>query len=98
MPVDLIDRADAQASAPGAPDPDAPRADDADDADGVAGAVSSAHVAASTPPRVIRGALILLSTQRVTWAASLLLVIFVPRLLDSHALGEYQMAVSLEGV
>ena len=54
--------------------------------------------AASTTHRVIRGALILLSTQPVTWAASLLLVIFVPRLLDSRALGEYQMAVSLEGV
>jgi len=55
-------------------------------------------VASSTTRRVIRGALILLSTQPVTWAASLLLVIFVPRLLVSRALGEYQMAVSLEGV
>ena len=55
-------------------------------------------MASSTTHRVIRGALILLSTQPLTWAASLLLVIFVPRLLDSRALGEYQMAVSLEGV
>lgn len=54
--------------------------------------------ATSATQRVIRGALLLLSTQPVTWASSLLLVIFVPRYLDSRSLGEYQMAVSLEGV
>lgn len=57
-----------------------------------------AQVASSTTQRVIRGALILLTTQPITWASSLLLVIFVPRLLDSRSLGEYAMAVSLEGV
>jgi O-antigen/teichoic acid export membrane protein len=94
MPLDLMDRADADAPAQIVPDPGATRADNADGD----GAVSSAHVANNTTRRVIRGALILLSTQPVTWAASLLLVIFVPRLLDSRALGEYQMAVSIEGV
>jgi O-antigen/teichoic acid export membrane protein len=94
MPLDLMDRADADVPAQAAPGAGAVRAEDADGD----GAVSSAHVANTTTRRVIRGALILLSTQPVTWAASLLLVIFVPRLLDSRALGEYQMAVSLEGV
>jgi O-antigen/teichoic acid export membrane protein len=95
MPVDLIDRADAPASAQDVPAPRAPQADKPAGADNAA---SAEHVAASTTHRVIRGALILLSTQPATWAASLLLVVFVPRLLDSRALGEYQMAVSLEGV
>lgn len=95
MPVDLIDRADAERPAQAAPTPGLA---DADGSDGDDGAMSSSHVASSTTRRVIRGALILLSTQPVTWAASLLLVIFVPRLLDSRELGEYQMAVSLEGV
>jgi O-antigen/teichoic acid export membrane protein len=72
-------------------EPDAARAA-ADDAAG------DRHVASSTTHRVIRGALILLSTQPVTWASSLLMVIFVPRLLDSRALGEYQLAASLSGV
>jgi O-antigen/teichoic acid export membrane protein len=95
MPVDLIDRADAERPTLATPNPGAA---DADGPDGGDGAMSSAHVASSTTHRVIRGALILLSTQPLTWAASLLLVIFVPRLLDSRQLGEYQMAVSLEGV
>jgi O-antigen/teichoic acid export membrane protein len=95
MPVDLIDRADAESSAQTALGVGAAHADDPDGGDG---AVSSAHVASSTTRRVIRGALILLCTQPVTWAASLLLVIFVPRLMDSRELGEYQMAVSLEGI
>lgn len=108
MSVDLLDRAEA-----GQPDPDRPpvaphdvpstRGDDGSGVSGSNGASSDQagntdHLAASATRRVIRGALILLSTQPVTWAASLLLVIFVPRLLDSGALGEYQLAYSLSSL
>jgi O-antigen/teichoic acid export membrane protein len=92
MPMDLMDRAEARA-----PDPDGSGAGVEGRGAGH-GSDNSAHVASSATHRVIRGALILLSTQPVTWACSLLLVIFVPRLMDSRSLGEYQMAVSLEGV
>src|SRR5690349_4949607 len=98
MHPDLMDRADAPVSAHDAPSRGAALVDKARDADGADDAVSAANVAASNTHRVIHRALILLSTQPLTWAASLLLVIFVPRLLDSRSLGEYQMAISLEGV
>lgn len=102
MSVDLLDRAET-----GQPEPDRPPAAKSVDAGDEAGGgdrvsddagASVDHVAASATRRVIRGALILLSTQPVTWASSLLMVIFVPRLLDSRALGEYQLAYSLAGV
>lgn len=49
----------------------------------------------STTRRVLGGALMLLSTQPITWASSLLLTIFIPRLLDSRSLGEFTIAVTL---
>jgi O-antigen/teichoic acid export membrane protein len=44
---------------------------------------------------VMRGALALLSTQPLTWGASLLTTALVPRLLGAEALGEYTFAFSL---
>ena len=44
-----------------------------------AAAVDLPEVGASTTRRVMRGALMLLSTQPITWAASLAMTIFVPR-------------------
>jgi O-antigen/teichoic acid export membrane protein len=58
----------------------------------------SSQVAMSTTSRVMRGALLLLSTQPITWASSLLLTIFIPRLLDSRSLGEYTVAATLAGL
>src|SRR6266511_1001761 len=49
----------------------------------------------STTRRVLGGALMLLSTQPITWTSSLLLTIFIPRLLDSRSLGEFTIAVTL---
>jgi O-antigen/teichoic acid export membrane protein len=47
---------------------------------------------------VARGALALLSTQPLTWTASLLAAILVPRYLGAQALGEYATAVAAAGL
>jgi O-antigen/teichoic acid export membrane protein len=47
---------------------------------------------------VIRGALALLSTQPLTWGASLLLAIVVPRLLGADLLGQYAIVVTISGL
>ena len=59
---------------------------------------AGSDMALAGPPttrRVISGALTLLSTQPITWTSSLLLTIFIPRLLDGRSLGEYTIAVTL---
>ncbi len=58
---------------------------------------------APPPPRhhvsvgesIARGALALLSTQPLTWGASLLAAAVVPRLLGAQALGQYAVAISI---
>jgi len=60
--------------------------------------VDPSEAGASTIHRVMRGALLLLSTQPITWACSLLMTIFIPRLLDSRSFGEYTVAVTLSGL
>ncbi len=47
---------------------------------------------------VARGALALLSTQPLTWAASLLTTIVVPRLLGADALGEFTIAFTISNL
>jgi O-antigen/teichoic acid export membrane protein len=47
---------------------------------------------------VVRGALALLSTQPITWAASLLLATVVPRLLGSDLLGQYAIVITISGM
>ena len=58
----------------------------------------AAPVGVSTTRRVLRGALLLLSTQPITWASSLLMTIFIPRLLDSRSLGEFTVAITFSGL
>jgi O-antigen/teichoic acid export membrane protein len=45
---------------------------------------------------IVRGALANFSAQPLTWAASLLMAIAVPRLLGSEALGEYTVAFTIQ--
>jgi O-antigen/teichoic acid export membrane protein len=47
---------------------------------------------------VMRGAMALFSTQPLTWAASLLTVIFLPQLLGDHDLGQYAVALNTAGM
>ena len=47
---------------------------------------------------VVRGALALLSTQPLTWGASLLLATVVPRLLGSDLLGQYAIVITISGM
>src|SRR5581483_1351798 len=75
-----------------------PRADALEIAVAVASSAAGSEAGASTTHRVMRGALLLLSTQPITWACSLAMTIFVPRLLDSRSLGEYSVAVTLSGL
>jgi O-antigen/teichoic acid export membrane protein len=60
--------------------------------------IDPSETGASPIHRVMRGALMLLSTQPITWASSLLMTIFIPRLLDSRSFGEYTVAVTLSGL
>jgi O-antigen/teichoic acid export membrane protein len=54
------------------------------------------HGSESSPVRsVAKGALALLSTQPLTWAASILSIIFVPRYLGDVAMGQYTVALTL---
>src|SRR6476469_3581321 len=45
--------------------------------------------------RVVKNASILMATQLITWALSLLLVIFLPRYLGAAAVGEFAIAGSI---
>lgn len=47
---------------------------------------------------IVRGALALLSTQPLTWAAGFLLTLFLPRYLGDTGLGVYALAVSIAGI
>jgi O-antigen/teichoic acid export membrane protein len=47
---------------------------------------------------VLRGALALLMTQPITWAASLLATAFVPRYLSDRELGQYAVALTVAGL
>jgi PST family polysaccharide transporter len=47
---------------------------------------------------IVRGALALLSAQPMTWVAGLLTTMFMPRYLDSHAVGELTIAVTVAGL
>ena len=47
---------------------------------------------------VLRGALALISTQPLTWAATFFATVFVPRLLGAEGLGHYSVALTLSGV
>src|SRR5690242_10204166 len=58
----------------------------------------TSQAGASTIHRVMRGALMMLSTQPITWACSLAMTIFIPRLLDSHSFGEYTVAATLSSL
>ena len=49
----------------------------------------------SPAARVMRGATALLSTQPLTWAATLLTIVFMPRYLDSAALGQWSLVVTV---
>jgi O-antigen/teichoic acid export membrane protein len=53
---------------------------------------------ASIGDSVIRGALAMLSTQPITWGASLLAAAFVPRLLGAEALGQVSFAMSIAAI
>jgi O-antigen/teichoic acid export membrane protein len=53
---------------------------------------------ASIGDSVIRGALAMLSTQPITWAASLLAAAFVPRLLGAQSLGQLSFAMSVAAI
>lgn len=47
---------------------------------------------------IARGAAALLSTQPVTWAATFLTTVFVPRFLGAEGLGQYTVALTLAGI
>lgn len=47
---------------------------------------------------VARGAMALISTQPLTWAATFLATVFVPRLLGADGLGQYSVALTLSGI
>jgi len=48
--------------------------------------------------RVVRGALIILSTQPLTWAARLALTILIPSLLGDRGLGQYAVALTISAL
>jgi O-antigen/teichoic acid export membrane protein len=56
------------------------------------------HDARSAVQRVLAGALTLLSTQPITWACSLLTAVYLPRLIDGQAYGEYGIAAAFTGL
>lgn len=63
------------------------------------GDASPKAVAPETATRsVLRGALALVSTQPLTWAASLLSAILVPHYLGATSLGQYSIAMSVAGL
>ena len=45
--------------------------------------------------RVVKNASILMATQLITWALSLLLVVFLPRYLGAAAVGQFAIAGSI---
>src|SRR3954451_1897968 len=45
--------------------------------------------------RVVKNASILMATQLITWALSLLLVVFLPRYLGAAAIGQFAIAGSI---
>jgi O-antigen/teichoic acid export membrane protein len=47
---------------------------------------------------VLHGVLAILATQPITWAASLLATVFVPRYLTDRELGQYAVAVTIAGL
>jgi O-antigen/teichoic acid export membrane protein len=47
---------------------------------------------------VLRGAASLLSAQPITWAASLLTTVFVPRYLNAHDLGQFAVVATIAGL
>ena len=73
--------------------PAAPRGDEPRSAPESSSA-AGARDAASTIRRVIGGIMALLSTQPITWAATLLLTISLPRYLDARSFGELGIAVA----
>lgn len=84
-----------------APEPAAtqapPEADRSPDPEPETGAETGQH-STSSVRRVIGGALALLSTQPITWAASLLVVAYVPRYLDASTMGEWAILNALSGL
>jgi len=56
------------------------------------------HASQSTIRRVVGGAMVLLSTQPITWAATLLLTVYLPRYLDGRAMGELSLALSAAAI
>jgi O-antigen/teichoic acid export membrane protein len=64
--------------------------------DDATAALLNDHRPASSPARsVAKGALAMFSTQPLTWATSLLVVTFLPRLLGAVALGQFALAFTL---
>src|SRR5688500_19686262 len=47
---------------------------------------------------IARGAAALLSTQPLTWAATFLTTVFVPRYLGAEGFGQYSVALTLAGI
>lgn len=61
--------------------------------------VRNAPASGSLPMAIVtRGALALLSTQPITWAATLLTTLLLPRFLGDQGLGQYSVAFNLAGI
>jgi O-antigen/teichoic acid export membrane protein len=63
-----------------------------------AAAGSRAHNLRSPTTAVLHGALTLLSTQPITWSATLLNTIYVPRYLTDRELGQYAVVIAIASV